>query len=75
MKKYKGNQDDEVSMLKHLAGLNLNSVQQAVFDCDFKTARDLIENNNDFNPNGLNHPLQTLGTFPFDFQQHGKELH
>lgn len=75
MKKYEDVQDDEISMFKRLAGLDLNSVQQAVFDCDFKTARNLIENNNDFDTNGLNHPLQTLGTFPFDFQQHGKELH
>jgi len=75
MEKYKGNQDDEVSMLKRFAGLDLNSVQHAVFDCDFKTARDLIESNNEFDPNSLNHPLQTLGTFPFNFKQHGKELH
>lgn len=75
MEKYKGSMNDEVSLLKHLEGLDLNSVQHAVFDCDFKTARDLIESNNEFDPNGLNHPLQTLGTFPFNFKQYGKELH
>ena len=63
MKKYKGDQDDEFS------------VEQAVFDCDFKTARNLIENDNEFDPNAFRaNPLLPLGTFSFNFSQHGEEL-